>query len=115
MPRGIGFHADGQRYQPQDWPLARSISRGEVVKDKEIDFLRGDSNRGNAIEFTPQGGQITVRLERTNQQAQIQIIDTGIGISADFLPYVFDRFRQAENATTRSNGGLGLNTVQLRI
>jgi PAS domain S-box-containing protein len=68
----------------------------------------------NAIKFTPEGGQITVKLERVGNQAQIQVQDTGQGISADFLPYVFDRFRQAESATTRKFGGLGLGLAIVR-
>lgn len=62
----------------------------------------------NAIKFTPDEGRVTIKLERTGSFAQIQVSDTGQGISADFLPYVFERFRQANSSSTRAQGGLGL-------
>lgn len=62
----------------------------------------------NAVKFTPQGGQVTLQLNYIDSAAQLRIIDTGKGISADFLPHVFDHFRQADNTTTRIFGGLGL-------
>ncbi len=68
----------------------------------------------NAIKFTPVGGRVTVKLEHIDSLAQIQISDTGIGISADFLPYVFDRFRQADSTSTRAQGGLGLGLPIVR-
>ncbi|MCU0549698.1 MAG: PAS domain-containing protein [Leptolyngbya sp. Prado105] len=77
----------------------------------------GDSSRlqqivgnllSNAIKFTPQNGQISIRLEEVDDQIQIQIRDTGKGIRADFLPNVFERFRQEDGSTTRKYGGLGL-------
>jgi CheY-like chemotaxis protein len=60
------------------------------------------------VKFTPKGGRIQVSLERVNSHLEVIVADTGEGIPPDFLPYVFDRFRQAENATTRRHGGLGL-------
>ncbi len=62
----------------------------------------------NALKFTPEGGQISVSLTYTDDQAQIEITDTGEGINPDFLPYVFDRFRQADSSNIRRYGGLGL-------
>ena len=62
----------------------------------------------NAIKFTPRGGRIQMVLERVNSAVQVSVIDTGEGISSDFLPYVFDRFRQLDASTTRQHGGLGL-------
>lgn len=62
----------------------------------------------NAVKFTPEGGQIKIFLTYTDSHAQIQVKDTGKGIGAEFLPYVFDRFRQAENKNIRTKEGLGL-------
>ncbi len=62
----------------------------------------------NAIKFTPAGGCVDIRLQRLDDQAEITISDTGKGIPAEFLPYVFDRFWQQDAATTRQFGGLGL-------
>ena len=62
----------------------------------------------NAIKFTPSGGQVEIRLERAGTDALISVTDTGMGISSEFLPYVFDRFRQADGSSTRKHGGLGL-------
>ncbi len=62
----------------------------------------------NAIKFTPRKGAITVQLTRVDSHMEIEVTDNGIGISEDFLPYVFDRFRQADGSTTRRHGGLGL-------
>ena len=62
----------------------------------------------NAVKFTPNGGRISVSAARVDQHIRIEISDTGIGIDPAFLPHVFDRFRQADSATTRRYGGLGL-------
>jgi PAS domain S-box-containing protein len=62
----------------------------------------------NAVKFTPNGGRISVSAARVDQHIRIEVADTGIGIDPDFLPHVFDRFRQADSATTRRYGGLGL-------
>ncbi len=79
--------------------------------------VTGDSSRlqqvlwnllSNAIKFTSRGGEVKVTLAPVDDQVEIAVADTGQGISADFLPFVFDRFRQAEGATTRRHGGLGL-------
>lgn len=85
--------------------------------DPDVDRVLGDPVRlqqiiwnllSNAIKFTPEGGKIEVRVVHNGSQAQIQVKDTGIGIDKEFLPHVFDRFRQADSTTTRSHGGLGL-------
>jgi PAS domain S-box-containing protein len=62
----------------------------------------------NAVKFTPNGGRISVTAEQIGQRIRIEVADTGIGIDPSFLPHVFDRFRQADSATTRRFGGLGL-------
>jgi len=89
----------------------------EAVLEAQTIKVSGDPDRlqqviwnllSNAIKFTPVGGRVTVKLERTGSLVQIQVSDTGQGISADFLPYVFERFRQANSSSTRSQGGLGL-------
>ncbi len=91
--------------------------------DRSVDLVEGDPDRlqqvvwnllSNAIKFTPEGGRVSVRLTRVNSHAQIKVIDTGIGISPDFLPYVFERFRQAESTTTKVHGGLGLGLAIVR-
>jgi len=68
----------------------------------------------NAVKFTPEGGSIQVRLARALTQASISVADTGEGIKAEFLPFVFDRFRQADQTTTRTHGGLGLGLAIVR-
>lgn len=95
---------------------ARDI-RIHSMLDTRIGLVRGDSNRlqqvlwnllSNAIKFTPKGGRVQVILERVNSHAEISVADNGVGITPEFLPFVFDRFRQADAATTRQFGGLGL-------
>lgn len=68
----------------------------------------------NAIKFTPRGGQVEIRLEQEGSEALISVSDTGIGISPEFLPYVFERFRQADGSSTRKHGGLGLGLSIVR-
>jgi PAS domain S-box-containing protein len=68
----------------------------------------------NAIKFTPDGGKVEIRLDQISTYAQIQVTDTGKGISPDFLPYVFDYFRQEDGKTTRKFGGLGLGLAIVR-
>ncbi|WP_422923265.1 PAS domain S-box protein [Singulisphaera sp. PoT] len=62
----------------------------------------------NAVKFTPKGGRVQVLLERVNSHLEVSVIDTGIGIRPEFLPHVFERFRQADSSSTRRHGGLGL-------
>ena len=68
----------------------------------------------NAVKFTPHGGKISVRVDRDGSDARVTVSDTGQGIEAEFLPRVFDRFRQADSSTTRSFGGLGLGLAIVR-
>jgi PAS domain S-box-containing protein len=95
---------------------ARGI-RLNVVVDDHAGTVSGDPARlqqvfwnlfSNAIKFTPRGGQVQIILERVNSQIEAHVVDTGEGIHHEFLPYVFDRFRQADSSTTRRHGGLGL-------
>jgi CheY-like chemotaxis protein/two-component sensor histidine kinase len=85
--------------------------------------VSGDANRlqqvvwnllSNAVKFTPSRGRVEVRLEQVGTYAQIQVKDTGIGISPEFLPYVFEYFRQEDGTTTRKFGGLGLGLAIVR-
>ncbi len=85
--------------------------------DGTVGMIAGDVARlqqiiwnllSNAIKFTAEGGQITVRLHRIGTDAQISVIDTGVGIRPEFLPHIFDRFKQADQSITRRVGGLGL-------
>ncbi|HEY0554978.1 MAG TPA: ATP-binding protein, partial [Thermoanaerobaculia bacterium] len=68
----------------------------------------------NAVKFTPKGGKVEVRLERVNSHIEILVADNGAGITPEFLPYVFDRFRQLDASTTRRHGGLGLGLAIVR-
>src|SRR5581483_4760945 len=68
----------------------------------------------NAVKFTPREGRVQVRLGRVNSHVEIAVSDTGVGIRPDFLPFVFERFRQAESGTTRRTGGLGLGLAIVR-
>ncbi|SFI08254.1 hypothetical protein SAMN05421753_105153 [Planctomicrobium piriforme] len=79
--------------------------------------INGDANRlhqvfwnllSNAVKFTPKAGRVHVVLSRVNSHVEISVNDTGEGIDPEFLPYVFDKFRQADASTTRRHGGLGL-------
>jgi len=94
--------------------------------DRSVEKVFGDAERlqqviwnllTNAIKFTPEGGQVEIRLESVEMglpQAQITIQDTGQGIPADLLPHIFERFRQAEGAKTRTSDGLGLGLALVR-
>jgi signal transduction histidine kinase/ActR/RegA family two-component response regulator len=97
--------------------------RLEIMLDPSARRVSGDPGRlqqviwnllSNAIKFTPAGGRVQVRLERAGAEAQISVSDTGEGISADFLPFIFDRFRQADGSSTRKHGGLGLGLAIVR-
>lgn len=88
-----------------------------------VEPVLGDQNRlqqvvwnllSNAVKFTPERGQIEVQLQQTNSLAEIIVRDTGIGIKSEFLPHVFERFRQADGSTTREFGGLGLGLAIVR-
>lgn len=97
--------------------------RLQVVLDPRAGLVSGDSERlqqaiwnllSNAIKFTPKRGRVQVRLERVNSHIEIIVSDTGMGIEPEFLPFVFDRFRQADASKTRNYGGLGLGLAIVR-
>lgn len=68
----------------------------------------------NAVKFTPNGGQIRLELERTGSHVRIVVCDTGQGIAPEMLPYIFERFRQADSSSTRAHGGLGLGLALVK-
>jgi signal transduction histidine kinase len=89
---GVGpLHADAARLQQVIWNLL-----------------------SNAVKFTSRGGSVRVEVESKDSQAVIRVIDTGRGISSEFLPYVFERFRQADSSTSRAESGLGLGLAIVR-
>ncbi len=97
--------------------------RLQKVLDTGVVSVSGDPVRlqqvvwnllANAIKFTPRGGRVQVRLERVNSHVEVAVSDTGSGIPAEFLPHVFDRFRQADQKTTRRHGGMGLGLAIVR-
>lgn len=101
---------------------AKSI-RVQVSVPAAAEAVMGDAGRlqqvmrnllSNAVKFTPQGGQVSVTLTHNKNVAQIQVSDTGKGIRADFLPRVFEYFRQEDGATTRQFDGLGLGLAIVR-
>ncbi|HLO85511.1 MAG TPA: PAS domain S-box protein [Nostocaceae cyanobacterium] len=91
--------------------------------DPSIGLVVGDASRlqqifwnllSNAVKFTTKGGKVEIELERINSRVQIRVSDNGGGIAPEFLPHVFERFRQADSSTTRSHGGLGLGLAIVR-
>ncbi|HZZ45057.1 MAG TPA: ATP-binding protein [Tepidisphaeraceae bacterium] len=95
---------------------ARGVRLVKIL-DPAAGAVSGDANRlqqivwnllSNAIKFTPKGGHVQITLRRVDSQVEIAVTDSGIGIAPDFLPHVFERFRQADASTTRKHGGLGL-------
>lgn len=95
----------------------------QVDIDRNVESIYGDCERlqqvvwnllSNAVKFTPGGGWVVISLRRVNAHAEICVSDSGAGIKAEFLPHVFDRFRQADGSTTRAHGGLGLGLAIVR-
>ena len=91
--------------------------------DPKTGTIPGDPDRlqqiiwnllSNAIKFTPAGGKVTIAVHRTQAHIEFEISDTGQGIDSEFLPYVFDRFRQGDASVARSHGGLGLGLAIVR-
>jgi CheY-like chemotaxis protein/nitrogen-specific signal transduction histidine kinase len=108
--------------------IVRPIAQAKRIEihetlDRRAGQVRADASRiqqivlnllNNAVKFTPEGGQVRIRLRRANGAVEIQVADTGQGIDAEFLPQVFERFRQADVGMTRRHGGLGLGLAIAR-
>jgi signal transduction histidine kinase len=101
---------------------AKAITVERVVDDA-IEPIQGDPERlrqitwnllSNAIKFTPPGGRVQLRLERSGDSVQMVVSDSGIGIAPDFLPFAFDRFRQQEGGEKRRYAGIGLGLALVR-
>jgi CheY-like chemotaxis protein len=101
---------------------AKGITIEKFFDSKPL-MVSGDANRlqqvvwnllSNAVKFTDSGGRVCVKVTRTGGAVEVSVSDTGRGISKEFLPYVFERFRQADSTTTRSHGGLGLGLAIAR-
>ena len=91
--------------------------------NQSVGMVSGDPDRlqqviwnllANAVKFTPEGGRVEISLRRAGAQGEIVVTDDGAGISADFLPHVFEHFRQADSTSTRKHGGLGLGLAIVR-
>jgi signal transduction histidine kinase len=107
----VGFAVDAQR------PSAEAKQLELSARLERVGYVLGDQQRlqqvvynllGNAIKFTPSGGRIQVALTAEGSTARLVVADTGIGIDAELLPHVFERFRQADSAKAARHGGLGL-------
>lgn len=97
--------------------------RLHTVIDPLVGLVSGDPDRlrqivwnllSNAVKFTPRDGRVQLRLERVNSSVEIVVSDTGIGIAPDFLPHIFERFRQADSSPARQHAGLGLGLAIVR-
>lgn len=95
----------------------------QTTLDSQPTVVPGDPNRlqqviwnllSNAVKFTPSGGSVRIALNHSASEAEIKVSDSGQGITREFLPYVFERFRQADSTTTRRHGGLGLGLAIVR-
>ena len=97
--------------------------RLESILEPNVGPVSGDPDRlqqviwnllSNAVKFTPRGGRVQMRLQRVNSHIEVSVSDTGIGIREDFLPHLFERFRQGDSTTTRAHSGLGLGLAIAR-
>ncbi len=95
----------------------------EIREDTDVSHISGDPNRlqqviwnllSNAIKFTPKDGRVILEIERNQNLVELRVKDTGVGIKEEFLPHVFDRFRQADASSIRKFGGLGLGLAIVR-
>ncbi|MBL0220521.1 MAG: response regulator [Myxococcales bacterium] len=103
------IEAKGLRLKKTLDPLAGPVS-GDPQRLRQVVW----NLLSNAIKFTPNGGRIDVVMQMVNSRAEITVTDSGVGITAEFLPHLFERFRQADASTTRRYGGLGLGLAIVR-
>ena len=103
--------------------VARRIEIDTDVPD-DLPPILGDEERlqqvfwnllSNAVKFTHEGGHITVRASRDDSHIEVSVADTGVGLTPEFLPYAFDRFRQGDQSITRTHGGLGLGLAIVKL
>ena len=116
VPLDLASVVDAALTSARPTASAKGITLSREVEPVDR-LISGDPDRlqqvvwnllSNALKFTPRGGQVGVRVRLRGDSAEIQVKDTGVGIKEDFLPYVFERFRQSDASSTRSHGGLGL-------
>jgi CheY-like chemotaxis protein/anti-sigma regulatory factor (Ser/Thr protein kinase) len=121
VPVNLAFVIESALDTVRTASVSKSIELHSVLPN--LGQVSGDSGRlqqivwnllSNAIKFTPRGGRVEIRLERLGDQAQITVSDTGKGINPDFLPHIFESFRQEDVSTTRKYGGLGLGLAIVR-
>ena len=102
--------AKGIRIRKLFTPLAGVVTRGDEDRLRQVVW----NLLTNAVKFTPCGGNISVRVERVERNVELSVTDSGTGIAPEFLPYVFERFRQADSSATRKQAGLGLGLAIVR-
>jgi signal transduction histidine kinase len=121
-PVDLKFVVDSALDAAQPAAQARGVTIERLV-EPGVPPVSGDAGRlqqvvgnlvANAIKFTPEGGRIQATLERVAGHARIRVADTGVGISPEFLPFIFERFRQADTTSTRKQKGLGLGLAIAR-
>lgn len=114
----IDAAADAMRPAAEAKRITLAVRRSSPMSE-----VTGDPDRlqqviwnllSNAVKFTPAGGKVTIEIETVDPHVQVRVTDTGPGISREFLPYVFDRFRQADSTSTRMHGGLGIGLTIVR-
>jgi len=124
-PQPVDLVAVAQAALDDVRPLAvtKNVQLAFSPDRQAIETVSGDAGRleqviwnllANAIKFTPEGGRVDVVIARSKDHMEVRVVDTGQGISPDFLPHVFERFRQADGATTRRDTGLGLGLAIVR-
>ena len=112
----------GNRFGPLRWLRQRASRSSQVLEDVQHP-IDGDPDRlqqvvwnllSNAVKFTPPEGRIAISVRRDNDHILVEVTDTGVGIPSDFLPYIFDRFRQGNESSAKMRSGLGLGLAIVR-